>query len=249
MLAALEESASLSLHELHAKTKLPKPTLLRILATLEAKGHARRFIANGTWRRSAPRSIPPSSQLTALLLDIGGEALDELCRKVVWPSDLAIYDDGTMRILETTRRLTPFLINHSKVGRRVPVLLSGLGLAWLAFVQPKMRESVLRRLANSDDPFDRIAKDRAAVDAVLLETRTKGYGTRAKGYTPRPLESQTNGIAVPILVGGRVVACINLVWIMAAMDEGMFVHEYLTSLQQTAALIGRRLAAERSTKP
>jgi len=245
VLAALERFPGLSLRDLHRETKLPKPTLLRILGTLEANGYARRRIDDGIWRRTSRGQPEPSSLIEAVLLDVGCDVLDEFCRRVIWPSDLAVYRNGSMQILESSRRLTPFLINRTGVGLRIPVLQSGLGLAWLAFCSDEDRAEILERLASSADPFDRPARERAYVDSVLATTRARGYGIRAKGYQPRRSmsEEKTSGIAVPVFAHGSVVAVINLVWILSAFDEGTFVSLYLSQLKEVAGEIGRRVEA------
>jgi IclR family mhp operon transcriptional activator len=129
VLKALERSDGLALRELHHETKLPKPTLLRILSTLEENGYARRRMTDGTWRRAARRSETPRSLLHDLLLDVGGVVLDDLCQRIAWPSDLAIYHRGMMHILETTRKKTPYAVNMTGIGYRVPMLQTGLGRA------------------------------------------------------------------------------------------------------------------------
>jgi IclR family mhp operon transcriptional activator len=243
VLDALEGTEGLSLRELHRHTDLPKPTLLRILATLEAKGYARRRIADGGWRRTAHRGKPPSSRLDALLNDIGGEVLDELCRRVVWPSDLAVYRHGAMEILDTSRRLTPFVINHAGIGLRIPILQSGLGLAWLAYCSEDERKAALAIMMASDNPYDRPVREPGVADEAIAETRARGYAVRAKGYQPRRHMTQENtcGIALPIFASGRVVATVNLVWILSALDVETFVGRYLQDLRGAAEEIGRRV--------
>nr|MBP8217968.1 helix-turn-helix domain-containing protein [Thauera sp.] len=49
-----------SLRALHAASALPKPTLLRILHTLERGGLAWRSIEDGLWRRSQAWAAAPS---------------------------------------------------------------------------------------------------------------------------------------------------------------------------------------------
>ena len=55
------------------------------------------------------------------------------------------------------------------------------------------------------------------------------------------MEDKTSGIALPIYLKGRVVACINLVWVLTAFDEAAFVARYLPKLRTAAASIERRL--------
>ena len=243
VLDALEGTEGLSLRELHRHTELPKPTLLRILATLEAKGYARRRIADGGWRRTARSRTAPLSRLDALLTDIGGEVLDDLCRRVIWPSDLAVYRHGAMQILDTSRRLTPFVINHADVGLRVPVLQSGLGLAWLAHCSDDERKAALATMMVSNNPYDRPVREAGVAEEAIAETRARGYAIRAKGYQPRRMQTEENtcGIALPIFANGKVVATVNLVWILSALDVETFVRRYLHDLRGAAEEIGRRV--------
>lgn len=245
VLAALEEHGHLSLHDLHRHTGISKSALLRILATLEKSGHARRRLADGDWRRSAQRAGPPDWRLHDLLVDIGGEVLDDMCRRLAWPSDLAIYHRGAMELLETSRRKTPFAVNRLAPGFRIPVLLSGLGRAWISYCADAERTAIIAELAASDSPFDRAAQDPDSVRAVIADTRARGYGIRADGYSTRPLDldDRTCGIAVPIYLKTQVVACVNLVWILSACDAETFVRLHLGELQGGAQRIQQKLAA------
>lgn len=239
VLKALDGVPGLALRELHRETGLPKPTLLRILATLENNGYVRRRIADGTWRRAARKAQTPQSRLHDLLLDIGTQTLDDLCRRIAWPSDLAVYHRGMMHILETTRRMTPFVVNMTGVGYRVPMLQTGLGQAWLAFCPDREREAIIAELCASANPFDRAAHEPDTVAAIIAETRQKGYGTRVRGFTLRGAgEDRTNGIAVPVIMRGRVIACISLVWTLSALDEPAVVERYLGRLQAAASRVG-----------
>lgn len=245
VLSAIEREPGLRLHELHLKTGLPKPSLLRVLATLEAAGYIRRRVGDGTWRRAARNSGRASSYVEDLLVDIAGEELDRLCQQIAWPSDVMVHDHGVMRMVETTRRLTPFVVNHPEIGLRVSMLETGVGRAWLAFCGDEERERILAALRASAAPWDWRARDEGYVNAVIAEVQAKGYGVRDAAYTahnetPKGL---TTGIGLPVFAAGRIVACINIVWVAAAMDEATVVRLYLPRLRDTATRIGRRVEA------
>ncbi len=239
VLRVLERGNELALRDLHRETQLPKPTLLRILATLEEGGYVRRRIGDGSWRCAARRPETPQSILHDLLLDVGGRVLNDLCERIAWPSDLAVYHRGMMHILETTRRKTPYAVNMTGIGYRVPMLQTGLGRAWLAYSSEGEREQILAELRRSASPFDRAAREPETVKAVLEETRNKGYGTRAAGFTLRADgEDKTNGVAVPVLMRQRVIACISLVWTISRLNEQTVVKRYLAKVQAAASRIG-----------
>jgi DNA-binding transcriptional LysR family regulator len=69
VLRSLDERRGQSLAELHAATGIPKPSLLRILDTLEASGFAWRAIGDGRYRRRFALILRPS--LADELLAIG----------------------------------------------------------------------------------------------------------------------------------------------------------------------------------
>jgi IclR family mhp operon transcriptional activator len=245
VLDALGASSGLTLRELHCNTNLPKPTLLRILATLEVHGYVRRRIADGVWRRSARRS--ETGSLQALLLDVGSNVLDELCQRLRWPSDLAVYEDGSMMIIETTRRKTPYGINWTGVGYRIPILQTGLGRAWLTYCSDEEREAILADLRASESPFDRAANDPRLIDRLVAETRQQGYGTRVAGFTLRKIgEEKTDGFAVPVMSRDSIVGCLNVTWLVSALDLETAVARYLPALQVAAETIGNEIDAKLS---
>ncbi len=248
VLKALNETG-LALRELHGRTGLPKPTLLRILSTLENHGYVRRRMADGSWRRTTRMAGPPQTVLPNLLMDVGGVVLNELCQQISWPSDLAIYDRGEMHILDTSRTRTPFLINMTGVGYRVPMLQTGLGRAWLSFCPDAEREAILADLALSKRPHDRLVHETEHVQAIIAETRAKGYGTRAPGFTLRVTgEEKTDGIAVPVMMGGRVIACVSFVWALSALNEEKVVKLYLARLFEAAKRIGSEVERQMNSR-
>jgi IclR family mhp operon transcriptional activator len=240
VLDALSISSGMTLRELHCNTSLPKPTLLRILATLESRGYVRRRIADGVWRRSAPRS--ETGSLQGLLLDIGSGVLDDLCQRLRWPSDLAIYDDGSMMIIETTRKKSPYFINWTGVGYRLPMLQTGLGRAWLSYCSDEERQTILSELRVSSSPFDRAANNPQLIEQLIAETRAKGYGTRVQGFTLRKIgEEKTDGFAVPVIARDRIVGCLNVTWLTSALDQQTAVLRYLADVKAAAAKIGEEI--------
>jgi IclR family mhp operon transcriptional activator len=240
VLDALSLSSGMTLRELHCNTNLPKPTLLRILATLEARGYVRRRIADGVWRRSARRS--ETGSLQGLLLDVGSSVLDDLCQRLRWPSDLAVYDEGAMMIIETTRKKSPYFINWTGVGYRIPMLQTGLGRAWLSYCSDEERETILSDLRISSSPFDRAAKNPQLIDQLISETRTQGYGTRVQGFTLRKIgEEKTDGFAVPVIARDRIVGCMNVTWLVSALDQQTAVSRYLGEVQAAASKIGNEI--------
>lgn len=231
ILDALGTADGMPLGQLHQLTGLPKPTLLRLLATLQAEGFVGQRLTDGAWRRTMRSRAVPGRADKELLLDHSGGPMRALCHAIGWPCDLAIYKGGAMEIIETTRRLSPFAIRDMPAGARIPMLTSGLGRAWLAWNGPA-------------EDMPAFAPQTAILADIIEETRRAGYGRRVASYfDPFVLKCGDMGVAVPIPVNGRVLGCLSVVWHRSAMDEASFVRRHLSPLSRAAKEIGMAIAA------
>lgn len=243
---ALHHHRSASLQELHEDTGLAKPTLLRILKTLEEGGIARRSASDGRYRVSASvRFFGQNLGEEDAIAELAAPVLDRLCRDVIWPSDLAVYKEGAMEILESSRHQTPFMVNRDRIGFRVHMLMSAMGRIYLAFSPAAERRTILMRLSRSNDPYDRAARNPSTVLADLAKDRARGYAVREAGYgrwgyTDR---SRAGAIAVPVMQGRRVLASLSLSWAAGATTREQMVDQHLDRLKSAAAEIGTCLRA------
>ncbi len=244
VLEALETHDGMALRELHRITTLPKPTLLRLLSTLERHGYVSQRLADGYWRRTSRGRLPAASEAKEQLLDCSTAVLHELCRDIAWPSDVGVYRDGTMEIIESNRALTPLAIAPVPVGLRVSLLGSGLGRAWLAYCGDAERQQAIAhaRLVSDANTTHGGAGPRHSIEAMLDRTRRKGHGCRAPSGVTTSVGQGDIGIAVPILSAGRLLGCLNIVWRSSAMSEAVFADRYLPRLQQAARAIGARIS-------
>ena len=131
VLRLLRTHEGTELRTLHAATGLPKPTLLRILHTLERGGLTWRSMFDGQWRRAAswaqPHAVTVADQRLA---EIAAPKLVALQRSVLWPSDLLVYRDFAMELAESSRRLSGLALNaRYHIGYRVDLFLSAPGRA------------------------------------------------------------------------------------------------------------------------
>ena len=243
VLDLLEQTGPTSLAQLASDTGIAKATLLRILVTLEAAGFVRRRLADRFWQTTLRNRSEPDMQGSAIA-EIAGPVLDALCQEVLWPSDVGIYRDGAIRVLETSRRLSPFLVNRDVISRRIHVMPSAMGRAILAWSAPEAQTQMLAEVAAAadDDAYESVARDRRRVAELLAETRGRGYAVRHPGYfVSARREAQITAFAVPVLHEDRPVAAINLSWVASAMCEADFVAQHLARLRKAADAISRKL--------
>ncbi len=170
VLQALHTKPACSLQDLNLLTRIPKPSLLRILRTLEQSGWAARRLADGRYRvgthfdqvaRTRDRYDP--------LAEAAGPVLERLCRTLSWPSDLMVPAGDHMEIRESSRGHSPFLINRDQIGHPVPWLASAVGRAYLAFCPEKELKQIIAMLRKST-----LRDDRPARDPKQLERDTFG---------------------------------------------------------------------------
>lgn len=231
----LEQAGPLGLSELARETALSKATLLRILTTLAEAGFAHQRLNDRKWLVAGGAEVSgPHGRLAA----VAGPVLDELCQRVLWPSDVGIYDRGSIRILETSRRLSPFLVNRDILMRNIHVLPSAMGRAILAWSTPARRKHILSELAASEETHDRPARTPSMVTEIVEATIARGYAKRSTGYfISEPREAKVTAVAVPVIVGGEAIAAINLSWVAGAITEAEFEKVLLEHLRAAALRI------------
>jgi IclR family mhp operon transcriptional activator len=244
VLQVLQANSASSLHEVHLTTRISKPSLLRILNTLEQAGMVSRRLADGRYRLSSFRAAQKRDRHDRVA-EAAAPVLDRLCQKVKWPSDLFVPAGDHMERRETSRAHSPFITHMvvlNPIGQRVNWLLTGVGRTYLAFCPPAEREQILQRLRKSDKLDDRLARDPKRLEKILAETRARGYGTRDPNFGGGSygVPSQNDGLAaivVPLLDGTRVHGSINILWIKAAFTVEEFAARHLGDLQAAASEI------------
>ncbi|HEY7608420.1 MAG TPA: helix-turn-helix domain-containing protein [Alphaproteobacteria bacterium] len=238
ILRALNENNYASALQLSRLTGLPRPTVYRLLDTLIAAGYVAHGQRPDIYRLTiAVRALSDGFDDEAWMTDIAAPILAELGQAIVWPTDIATFDRDAMVVRETTHASSPLSINREKAGFRPPVLLTSLGLVYLAHVSETERDTILRSLAASDRPDAPLARNRRAVNALLAEVRRRGYGFREGG-----ISAKTGSIAVPVMWRGRPLACINIHYILSAMTMEQVAERYLPAMRAAAAKIEKALA-------
>lgn len=230
-----------SLQDIHMATAISKPSLLRILNTLEQAGVVARRLADGCYRLSAFTGVPRKRDRHDRVSEAAAPVLAKLCRKVKWPSDLFVPAGNSMERRETSFAHSPFvLLGHtSRVGGRVGWLMTAVGRAYLAWCPERERETTLRVLRKSSNPEDWLARDPRKLERILSEVRQRGYATRDSNYVAgRYGESQADdgaaAIAVALFDGRRAHGALNFRWIRAAFTVEEFAARHLADLQDAA---------------
>ena len=187
---------------------LPRPTVHRVLDTLKA------FSLIYQTESSAEFRLTPLVRRLGNVKDVNEElrtaawpAMQALTARVLWPCDLAVYQDNAMMIIESTHRVSPLSVDLGMVGRPRHLLTSPLGRAFLAHCDDEQLEAALSAISDDGDEGREFVSDRQALNQMIEQGRRDGYSMCSELPHDR-----CASLAVPVRYSGRVIGCMNLVW-------------------------------------
>jgi IclR family mhp operon transcriptional activator len=242
VLRALAERGGLTALELSRATAIPRPAVYRILAALGDEGFVRRHAGDNRFRLTALiQSIGSGFREEDALSSAAFPVLRDLCRQVIWPVDFAIVQGGAVILRDTTRAISPMVIDRAAVGWHLPILPTALGRAYLAFCPGHGREAILDLLRRSGNPWDGDARNRHAVARLVAETRRRGYAVRYKSaFMP-----EIGSVAIPLQGEDRIHGSIGITFIASATSPGEIAAAHLDALRDAARAIVGALADAR----
>jgi IclR family transcriptional regulator, mhp operon transcriptional activator len=213
---------------------LPRPTVYRLLATLEELGYVARSASDDRFRVTRRAlSLGDGYDPGVVICQAAAPFLAELSKTLVWPVDLSTYENAAMVVQETTHSRSPLSIDRGMIGKRLPMLRTSAGRAYLAACPARECELIVNHLRRIDEAEDRPFLDEVRLDRMIAETQARGYAIRSEGeYNPK-----TASIAVPIVRNGAVFGCISIIWIRSALGIEEAVAQFAAQLQETASTI------------
>jgi IclR family transcriptional regulator, mhp operon transcriptional activator len=236
VLREVNRSGGIRASELAQRLDLARPTVYRLLETLEELGYVARSASDDRFRVTRKASsLGDGYDRGIVISEAAAPAIRELSQRLVWPIDLSTYEDAAMVVQETTHAQSPLSIDRGMIGSRLPMLRTSAGRAYLAFCPGAEREIILKQIARANDPDDRPFLSAQYLERMLNETRTRGFASRTDGE----YKSRTSSIAVAIMRDDHVVGCISIIWIRSALDAAEAVAQFAKPMMETAALLGR----------
>jgi len=169
-----EGAGTLSHGDIARQTGIPKPTVTRLVATLETLGLLRQTAESD--RYALAPGVLPMARAYLAGLDVRARArphmmalADELDASVY----LAVCEAPDMVVIEACRSRSNALTSRLDIGSRVPLALSAIGRAYLAALDEKTREALLRALKTRAGGAWR--REGAALDRALRDASLRGY--------------------------------------------------------------------------
>ena len=226
--------------ELSQATRLHRTTVRRLLETLEAEGYVHRSRSDGTYRLNHKvRQLSEGFTDDEWIAEVANPVLGELLQQIVWPSDLCTLDGDSMLVRETTHRYSPLSFHRAQIWRRMPLLFTAVGRAYLAHCPEDERREILGLLLKGQDEQAILARSPGLVDQMLARVRQQGYAANEGDWRA---EQKIGAIAVPVRHQHKVLACINVVFLKRAMSIETAACRYLPALNQAVAKIEGQLA-------
>jgi IclR family mhp operon transcriptional activator len=238
ILRSLNVANGSTVSQLHALTRISRPALYRVLEAFAAAGYVKRDDTGGYHLTHLVRALSDGFRNEDRMAQVAAPILENLQRRVLWPTDLAVFANHAMYLRTTTRAQSALVMDRGRVGYRLPMLASAVGIAYIAFCPDAEREAILEALGRSALPNDQIAKDARRVAQLIRRTRTDGYATRYKGPVP-----ETGSIALPIRGQKRVHACIAITYFAAVLKPGDAAARYFGVLTLAAREIEKQVNA------
>jgi IclR family mhp operon transcriptional activator len=237
LLRALNLRPVATINFMHQETKIPKPSIVRMMQTLESCGLVKHAPQHGAYfLSSGVLSLSHGYHSEPMLVEAAAPLMDQLTLRVKWPVALAVLEDFSMVVRYSTIPLSPLALRHSTLNMRLSLTSRAIGRAYLAFCAPDQQKALLEALKYSSKPEDSPSKDMPEMLALLSQIKTQGYATRHP-----EVSLASNTLAVPIFDQHGVAAALGLTYFSSIMSPEQAVAKHLNDLTELAGLIGERL--------
>lgn len=239
------EGAS-SLAELHRASGISKSSIRRLLATLIDRRLVRQSLADKKFRITVVFPVATSEPVPAdqaYILDVALPIVTEMTKSIEWPSDVHLLDGDRMRVLDSTRPLSPFHLYRGVVNRQLNIFGSATGMCCLA----ELGDREFNRIAahSESDPIWGLRRFNITRDDYLHHlhtTRNRGYGTRIASFVGvTDFDDGLAAIARPIYARDKLVGAISVLWPKNYISNEEFAAKYFADLKKSTDQISAAL--------
>jgi IclR family mhp operon transcriptional activator len=240
LLVELNKQRVTTIAELHRRTGLPKPTIVRLLETLRSEG----FVSNdrglgGYQVASRVSTLSSGFHGAPLIVEAARPWALDLTRRLKWPVSVALLETDAVVVRFNTIPESPISPFHATINMRLSLVARGLGRAYLAFCSKEERQLLVRMLMASQHDEDRPKNLPRVVEQLARTTRHRGYAQRDPNAEPK----NSDTIAVPIMAHGRVLATYGLTYFRSAVTRSVLVGTLVPALKESRTRIEESLSA------
>ena len=199
---------------LHKETGLPKPTLVRFLATLCHAGFVTSVRRHSGYQlTSLVRSLSSGYHGDPLIVEAGAAIAQRITRETKWPVSIALPNPNGVIVRYSTASDSPMSPFHSTINLQLGLFSRALGRAYLAFCDPVQVDGYARQAVVEAAEGHLLARDRESLFSLIASIRWKGYALRDKDIEPKSSDT----LAVPIFLDGTVRATLGITFFRTAL--------------------------------
>ncbi len=239
---AVNQNNAASISELAVATRIPRPTIYRILETLQDQGFVTRSSTGDCWRATLKtKSLSSGFREEDWVAQHAVPHMIRLGKTILWPLDLVTFQDFEMVVRESTHSISPFSIDHGVVGQSLPLLETSGGRCYLAFCSDSERKLILDGIKKTNRLKSGYLQSTTNLNFMLGQIRELGMGFRTEGF-----RKHTMSLSAPIWAEDRVIACLTLIWIASAMSFETALKEHSANLLDSAARISGEISSRQA---
>jgi IclR family mhp operon transcriptional activator len=243
ILAALNRrpSGAASITELSRMTGVHRTTLKRLLETLREAAYVEWDAATNLYRLTFNvRRLSYGFRDNVQISETAWPQMRIISKALVWPCSLVTLEGDEMVVRASTRSYSPLSFHSGMPGRRMPLLTTAAGRAYLAFAPEEEQKVLLEILRGRSDVDATHAKDAHFIRTLISETRQRGYALNQGEWN---MEPKFGGVAVPLKFQDRVLACLNVIFLVRAVKDEAALTAVASELLAHARIIERDFAA------
>ena len=248
ILQEINQMGSLSMMQIARRGGLPYPTTCRIVQTLIHEGLIEQEPSRKFYRPTAlVQSLSQGFRSDSMVVEHGRDHIRRLTREIGWPVSLTVRIGTHMVVRDATHSETSLTFEVYYPGYRLPLVDCAAGRVCMAFSEEEELERIMQWLSLVDETGEASLPTQIA---LMNRTRIRADGYDAIGWGQHNLTpGRTSSIAVPILLGGRYLASLTLIYFASAMKQDEALSRHLEALRRTAQAIARDLERAQGGEP
>lgn len=226
-------------HQLSEMTGIHRTTVRRYLETLVKLNYVQRSADDAFFYLSPKvRNLSDGYRHESVHSTRTLQLLNELTEHIMWPADLSTFKLDSMMVIESTHRSSRLSLTSSMIGKRLPMLITASGKAYLANCSEEKREYIIDILKSGMSLDSHLAHDKDYVNRTLSETIRKGYGQNSGEW-----DSYSNiaSIAVPVYVKDNIFGSLNIIFHRSYMTPDEAADKFYSCLKKQSERIGETL--------
>ncbi|OYU91995.1 MAG: transcriptional regulator [Bradyrhizobiaceae bacterium PARB1] len=243
ILRLISRNAGIKAGEIAEQVGLARPTVYRLIETLEEEGYIVRSSSDNRFRvTQEARSLGIGYDAVNSISQAAGPVLIELSHRFIWPFDLSVCVGTEMQIQESTHPRSPLSIDRGVIRRHLPMLHTAAGRCYLSCCTESERARLIADISRNGSEEERYLLSSNWLDKLIAETRAQGFAMRFN----EQYNSHTSSIAVPIFSDSELVGAIAVIWITKAMTLAEGIEQFYETMSDAARKITARDQSLRS---